>query len=208
MSKRIGQIWFIVAALCLLGALGLTGYNLLENYREGESSRQVLEELQVRVPAWSGSREEPKVPDGTLPDYVLNPYMEMPAVEIDGVRYIGKITFPTLDRELPVAETWSYPLLKKSPCRYNGSAYRDDFVVCAHNSRAHFGTVPNLSYGDPVIFTDMDGNVFHYRVADMELLTPKEGAAMVGSEYPLTIFTCTVGGVKRVTVRCDRDDGR
>lgn len=101
---------------------------------------------------------------------------------------------------------WSYPKLKKSPCRYRGSVYKDDLVIAAHNYRTHFGRIKDLSEGDEVIFTDIDGNIFYYEVALLEILAPNAVVEMESSEWDLTLFTCTLGGASRVTVRCKRKD--
>lgn len=50
----------------------------------------------------------------------------------------------------------------------------------------------------------MSGNVFRYEVAESETLMPAAIQEMTGSGYDLTLFTCTVGGKSRFTVRCDR----
>ena len=42
---------------------------------------------------------------------------KMTEVEIDGNLYIGYISIPALNKELPVMSTWSYPKLKIAPCR-------------------------------------------------------------------------------------------
>ena len=55
-----------------------------------------------------------------------------------------------------------------------------------------------------VAFTDMNGVVTRYQVVDMDELSPYAVAEMVSGEFDLTLFTCTYGGKKRVTVRCDR----
>ena len=53
------------------------------------------------------------------------------------------------------------------------------------------------------VTTDMDGNIFVYEVAYRESLGGNEGAAMGAGEWDMTLFTCTVGGEYRVTVRCE-----
>lgn len=140
----------------------------------------------------------------TPPDYVLHPEMEMPTVEADGERYVGTLEIPVLSLTLPVISEWSYPRLKKSPCRFSGSAYMDDLIIIAHNYKTHFGLLKKLLPGDEVIFTDMAGNAFHYQVAETEILRPTQIDDLTETDYPLTLLTCTVGGRTRVTVRCDR----
>ncbi|MCQ2420568.1 MAG: sortase [Clostridia bacterium] len=137
-----------------------------------------------------------------VPDYVLNPNMDMPKQEIDGINYVGILSVPELGLELPVADEWSYANLKTAPCRFFGSAYRGNLVICAHNYLNHFGTLRNLTIGAQIAFTDMDGNMFRYTVAELETLLPTEVEQMKNGDWALTLFTCTVGGRTRLTVRC------
>ena len=126
----------------------------------------------------------------------------MPTVEVDGNRYIGRVTIPALGLELPVMSQWSYPNLKIAPCRYQGSAYTGDLIIAGHNYRTHFGPLKNLGGGDAVLFTDADGNQFRYTVAQVETLAKTAVEEMAAGDWDLTLFTCTLGGQTRVTVRC------
>ena len=69
---------------------------------------------------------------------------------------------------------------------------------------SHFGQIKTLKPGDAVVFTDVDGNVYSYEVAELETLQPAAVDEMKSGEWDLTLFTCTIGGQTRVTVRCDR----
>ena len=53
---------------------------------------------------------------------------KMTEVEIDGNLYIGYLSIPVLELELPVLTDWSYAKLKVAPCHYFGSYYEKDFV--------------------------------------------------------------------------------
>ena len=63
----------------------------------------------------------------------------------------------------------------------------------------------NLQEGDIITFTDAVGNVFRYSVDGLEILQPEEVDDMTSGQWPLTLFTCTYGGVGRVTVRCKKN---
>ena len=52
----------------------------------------------------------------------------------------------------------------------------------------------------------MDGNVFTYRMVEQETLPPTAMDAMESGEWDLTLFTCTMGGQSRVTVRFEREE--
>ena len=122
----------------------------------------------------------------------------------DGYEYIGKIYFPTLDLALPVISDVGSKKLKKAPCRYDGSVYTDDMIIAGHNYITHFGRINRLKYGDEVIFTDIDKNEFRYKVIGTEIIDGKNAAALVSGEWDLTLFTCTMSGRSRITVRCEK----
>lgn len=222
MMKK-GTICIISGLLLIAAALSLTGYNLWDNHRAGVEAQDILEQLlpkiesdpvptegrvryaQLETQTWTqAERQQAYEGEIEYPDYVLNPNMEMPVKQIDGNDYIGIISIPAIARELPVFNEWSYPNLKTAPCRYTGTAYLDNMVICAHNYDIHFGSLKYLSYGDAVTFTDMDGNVFTYKVTEIETLDPYAIDEMTTGDWDLTLFTCTIGGATRVTVRCEK----
>ncbi len=189
--------------LLIAAALFLTCYNLWDEQRASASAEEVL--LEMDLNAKRREEPEPAAPgEAEIPDYLLDPGRDMPAVEVDGSRYIGVLEVPSLGLELPVMETWSYPNLRTAPCRYSGSAYQDSLIVAAHNYKTHFGRLKELKPGDEVRFTDTEGNVFRYVVAKLETLGKYDVEAMVSGGWTLTLFTCTYGGQSRVTVRCQR----
>ena len=77
-------------------------------------------------------------------------------------------------------------------------------MIAANDYENHFGRLKELSEGDTVIFTDMEGIVNTYSVKKIETLNPNEVDAVQNSGYALVLYTCTKGGKTRVTVFCDR----
>ena len=55
--------------------------------------------------------------------------------------------------------------------------------------------------GDGVYLTDMEGSRFSYRLLEQEILLGTDVAAMEEGDWDLTLFTCTIGGQYRVTLR-------
>lgn len=188
-----------LGVLFLCAALGFTIYNLSgDEYAEGASS-QILRKLGFsEICEFGGSQNREKVPE-----YVIDPNMPMPEKEIDGYKYIGYVGIPELGVVLPVMSDWSYEQLTVSPCRYFGSAYLGNLIIAAHNYRSHFGRLKDLEPGDIVTFVDMKENVFSYRVTETEMLDPEDVEELKSGNWDLTLFTCTVGGQYRVTVRCE-----
>lgn len=190
-----------VGLLLIAAALALVAYNIADAQRAAKSAAQALEALEQASPAVSAAE-----PDA-VPAYVADPDMEMPTVTVEGNDYIGQLDIDALGLSLPVISEWSYPALKVAPCRYTGSAYQDNMIIAAHNYSSHFGRLSQLSAGDAVRFTDVDGNVFTYTVSQIEDLPGTAIEEMQAGDWDLTLFTCTLGGRTRVTVRCTRADG-
>lgn len=207
MGNKRGLPLISMGLLLIAAALFLTGYNLYSEQRAERSASRAADQLEALLPA-----EVPTPPaeeivpsdEVEIPDYILNPNMEMPVQSIDVQDYIGVLKIPALNLELPVISEWSYPRLKIAPCRYKGSAYSGNFIIAAHNYASHFGKLKNLSAGDEITFTDTDGNIFRYEVAVLETLAPTAIEEMESGGWDLTLFTCTLGGSYRVTVRCER----
>lgn len=185
-----------IGAALLIAALSLLLYNRAEDDNAGKAAEDIL-------PSVIAAIEEP---DTALEDDSTenNTDTEMTVAEIDGYGYIGYLSIPALELELPVMSEWDYTRLKIAPCRYYGSTKTDDLVICGHNYTRHFGTLKNLQAGDLVFFTDMDGVTISYEVKEVETLQPTQITEMIESGYDLTLYTCTYGGQARVTVRCDR----
>ena len=144
------------------------------------------------------------VKDITEDTEFLEEIPEMEVMNIDGIDYIGTLEIPSQELLLPVTADWSYSNLKLSPCRYAGSIYTNDFVICAHNYNTHFGVLKNLQIGDIIYFRTVNNEIIEYSVVEMQILDPYSIDEMKNSEFDLTLFTCTYGGAQRVTVRANK----
>lgn len=197
MRKRIAKICMILGTLFILSSLGLFAYNEYDSYLSDKRSLEALEELKAYMDVLDGNAER-----SSYSDSFMNESEEMPVVKIGEYNYIGYVSIPALDIELPVMEEWDYTRMKIAPCRYYGSYLEDNMVIAAHNSSAHFGKLKYLKNNAIIYFTDVNGNKYTYKVASMEILDPYDVSEMKDSGFDLTLFTCTYGGVQRVTVRC------
>lgn len=206
-KNRIGNILKGAGLILVTAAVLLLVYNLWDGHRARESEEAILAEyLQENKKASESPDASDKEDKQNIPDYILNPDMDMPEYTLKSlgdVACIGILEIPVLDLELPVISSWSYSSLRLAPCRYSGSAYKGDLVIAAHNYQSHFGGLRTLPEGSEVFFTDAVGNRFSYYVAVTEALTPWSVDDMTSGEWPLTLFTCTLDSQNRVTVRCE-----
>ena len=194
--KRKIAITFMTVGILLIGfALGLLIYNNYENKKARESAEVLIESIRLSIA------------ESELKDEIIDPFdEEMTVKEIDGYGYIGYISVPALNIDLPVMSEWDYGRLKISPCRYYGSTETDNLVIAAHNYIVHFKYLGRLKPGDIVIFTDMDAGVHNYKVDSVEQLLPTDVDKVKDSGNDLILYTCTYGGAKRIVVRCSYTD--
>lgn len=190
--RRFGSVLIIAGLLLIISAAVLLVYNFYTDSTAAKGIDNVLTQLS------NGNEQSSK------PDYLLNTDMEMPIETVDNNDYIGRLTFPEYELELPVISDWSYPNLRLAPCRYSGSVYSDDMVIAGHNYSSFFGPLRNMKVGDRVVFTDTEGNIFEYEISDLQTLRPTAVENMITGDWDLTLFTCTVGGRTRLALRCDR----
>ncbi len=193
----------VVGLLFCAAALFLAMYNLWDDSRAGKDASQAYELVAEEIVRDQQEETEAEVEqEEELPDFVIHPEMPMPEEEIDGQMYIGVVEMPTLELSLPIISEWSDEKLRLSPCRYVGSAYTRDLILSGHSYKNHFRYIRDLAAGDPVIFTDMDGNRFIYEVLGMEVIADWDIERMEAGDWDLSLFTCTYGGKSRNTIRC------
>ena len=187
MRKWIGVICVFLGALCILSSVGFVVYNRWEDKKAEKIAQSLLENVRSIIDEETSELED----------------TEMATVQVDDYDCIGVLSIPVLDLELPVLTDWSYAKLKKAPCHYYGSYYEKDFVIAAHNYKAHFGRLSDLQAGDVVVFTDVSGTAHCYEVVILETLPKNATKEMITGGFDLSLYTCTPGGASRVTVRCN-----
>ncbi|MCR5402418.1 MAG: sortase [Butyrivibrio sp.] len=188
MKKFSGYIYIAIGIAMIVVAAVLIKNNFDESASAGEASDTVLQGVIDQMP------------DTVLPAKDSGP---MPIVDVDGRSFVGTVQIPSLGLILPIQDEWSSDNAKISICRYKGSVYDNDLIVCGHNYVEHFGNLPKLETGSEVIVTDMNGKSFFFEVTNMETLGAYDVAEMEAGEWDFTMFTCTIGGSNRVTVRCE-----
>ncbi len=218
MKKRHAWCLIVLGAMLLIAALFLVLYNLRQDEGSGKESAKILHDLRQQI---EEMQTEPQTTELDLQQFLptedlYSEYMTEPetteptepptdpVVEIDGSQYIGIISIPRLNIELPVMSDWSYPKLRRAPCRYQGAAAAGDLIIAAHNFRTHFGNIQSLNTDDQIVFINANGEMFIYEVIETDMIGGRDIPSMLaGAEdsWDLTLFTCTLSGQTRVTVR-------
>ena len=210
MHKRISLLCITIGAVLLISALLLFGYNEWESIQAGQASQDVLGQMKnIEASAETGeSTTDPSVLETDVQDEneTTDSGDTMTTVEINGYEYIGYLSIPSLDMELPIVSQWDYTRLAIAPCRQFGSVKGNDLVIAGHNYRSHFGPLSRIAVGAEVTFTDMDGNVYTYTVTTTSVVAPEMVDAVENSGHDLVLYSCTYGGQTRHVVFCDKTE--
>lgn len=188
--NKFSKYLIILGILCILLSITLYIKNKYQELDTGKKSKEILDIIETKINV--SDKEEIK---SNTEDLVLN---------ISGYDYIGVISIPSLNIKLPIMRETDYDRLAISPCKYYGNINTNDLVLCAHDYVNQFGKISNLKENDIIIITDVLGNNYVYKVVLTEELNPTDITNMIESPFDLTLYTCSYGALKRITVRCNR----
>jgi sortase A len=210
--KILGTAFVVLGAVLILIALSTVIINLWQEEMSGLNADHAMEQLweQMTVDPVPATPDTPDTPallpeNGSTSD--APEFRPMPEIQVDGISYVGYLSIPALNLELPVISESTEQNLEIAPCRFFGTVYQKDFVIGGHRYRRHFRKLSTLGYGERLSFTDVEGNVYIYEVAECEVLEPNQAEYLCSGDWDLSLFTCTPGGMTRVVLRCLRVKG-
>lgn len=208
--KRRGLILVLLGTVLLLAAVSLVLYNNAQDRSSGEYAQSALDAMLAGMPETSLATTATT----SYQDDLYAPYETTTTtvplddtIVVDDRAYIGIIAVPSQNIQLPVLQEWSKSLLQYAPCRYNGSALDDSLIIAGHNYKTHFGRLFSVNQGDLITFTNVNGIVYQYEVLHCETLDGGDIEGMLKQEqgdWDLTLFTCTLSGQSRLTIRAQR----
>lgn len=208
MRRVLGVLLMLLGTGLVVGAMFLLLKNRQEDLEALTFSRDVLPEIRQQIQISAQTEPAETAAAKELSDYIPAEYLApedlvMTEKTINGYAYIGYLSIPDLNLELPVMSGWDSRRLQIAPCRYTGTLRGRDLVIMAHNYNSHFGRLSQLVTGSRLQFTDMDGKTWSYEVVAMDILSAESVEEMTAGEYDLTLFTCAANRSHRVTVRCN-----
>ena len=188
--NNLGKIFITQGVILIVISISMLIYNKYEDIKAYKFSQEILVIIEDNI-----SDKEIKENDYSK---------EMDTINIKGYDYIGTIIIPKLDLKLPIMSEYDYSRLKKTPCRYYGSIHTNDLIICGHSYKTHFKYLNKLKQKDLIIFTDVNNVNYVYEVLEIEVLKKTDVEKMIDNNYDLTLYTCTNGGIDRLTIRCNK----
>lgn len=128
----------------------------------------------------------------------------MPAVSLDGNDFIGIIEIPRFNSALPVGGEWENS--SQYPCRHSGSAYDRTIKIGATTGSGQYSFYRELSLGDTLIFTDMEGNRFTYGIKSMRYEKHADQSTLTHTDADLVLFIKNVYAFDFLIIFCETEN--
>ena len=138
-------------------------------------------------------------PQGAVPEARRD--NAMPVLSVDGVDFVGILELPRFGSALPVAGGWGK--ISQYPCRFTGSVYDRTLQIGATTQAGQYDFYREISAGDTVCFTDMEGNRYTYQVTDIRYEQHADNAALSKKEADLTVFIKNIYAMEYIILFCN-----
>lgn len=144
-------------------------------------------------------RERIPEPQGAVPEERRD--NTMPMLSVDGIDFVGILELPRFESALPVCAEWGTP--EKYPCRFSGSVYDRTVQIAGTSQKGQYDFYRDISVGDNVSFTDMEGNRFSYTVTDIRYEKNADQSTLLREDASLTLFIKNVYAFEYIIIYCD-----
>ena len=124
----------------------------------------------------------------------------MPVLSLDGTDFMGILELPRYSSSLPVCADWSTPI--RYPHCLSGSIYNGSLQIGGSSQTGQYDFYRDISVGDQVFFTDMEGNRYTLAVTDLRYEKHADQAALQKREAALTLFIKNIYAFEYLIVYC------
>ena len=125
----------------------------------------------------------------------------MSVLSIDGIDFVGIVEFPGYGSMLPVCAAWGKTT--KYPCYFSGSVYDGTLQIGATTQKGQYDFYRELSLGDTVLFTDMEGNCYTYAITGLHSAKHVDQAALQREDAQLTLFIKNIYSFDYLIIYCN-----
>lgn len=140
----------------------------------------------------------PQPQDATVEERKNN---DMSVVSIDGTDFLGIIEMPRYNSALPVCASWGS--ISKYPCCFNGSIYDGTIQIGATTQKGQYDFYSELSLGDTIIYTDMEGNRYTFGITRLRNEKNINQATLNRNESDLTLFIKNIYSFEYLVAFCE-----
>ena len=138
-------------------------------------------------------------PQGAVPEERRDNAMS--TVSVDGTDFVGILEMPRYASALAVCADWGKTT--KYPCHFSGSVYNRTMQIGTTDQKGQYDFYREISVGDTVLFTDMEGNRYTYTITSIRYEKNADQASLGREESALTVFVKNVYAFEYVVIYCN-----
>ena len=125
----------------------------------------------------------------------------MPVLSVEGINFAGILEIPKYGSTLPVCADWGE--VSKYPCCLAGSVYDRTMQIGGTSQKGQYDFYREISVGDSVFFTDMEGNRFSYEVTDIRYEKHADQSALRREDAAMVLFVKNIYSFEYVVIYCN-----
>ena len=195
LKLKIYKVIFSMLLIVAIVVIGMIAYKYLSEYKNEKESQETVE-------AFSNI------------DFSENTGESQEQLEYKGYKVIGIVKIPKINIEYPILEIGNIDPenakepMKVSIIKYWGEKVNDygNLSIAGHNNKSGtmFGKTKNLSKGDIVELTDLEGQTIQYKIYDIFTTTPNDVNILLPRDEKVrevTLITCTNGNKQRLILK-------
>lgn len=125
----------------------------------------------------------------------------MPVLSIEGINFVGILEMPKYVSAVPVCADWGQ--VSQYPSRLTGSVYDRTIQIGATTQKGQYDFYREISVGDLVYFTDMEGNRFAYEVSDIRYEAHADQTTLQKENADFVLFIQNIFAFEYIIVYCN-----
>ena len=125
----------------------------------------------------------------------------MSVLSVEGTNFVGILEMPAYSSALPVCADWGE--VSQYPCSLSGSVYDRTIQIGATTQKGQYDFYREISVGDAVYFTDMEGNCFSYQIANIRYEHHADQTVLQQVNADLTLFIKNIYALEYIIVYCN-----
>ncbi len=189
-NKTIAGKICVLLGICLLLLGGLIFMAWQWNIHTSiETSKSCVQTLKTLIPE----------PQGAVPEERRD--NTMPVISVDQVDFVGILEIPRYASVLPIGANWGNSA--KYPCRFQGSVYNRTMQIGATSQKGQYDFYQELSVGDTILLTDMEGNRYTYEITNLRYEKHADKTTLNREDAALTLFIKNVYAFEYLIVSCN-----
>lgn len=138
-------------------------------------------------------------PQGAVPEARRD--SKMAILSLDGTDFVGILEIPRCGSSLPICADWG--AISKYPCRLSGSVHDGTMQIGGTSQKGQYDFYREISVGDAIYFTDMEGNRYSYTVTGIRYEKHADQTALLGEEASLTLFIKNLYAFEYIVIFCN-----